>query len=48
MGDPQRDLHTHVNEHGGYVKKDGSAMTAFQIHGRTKRFDPSPAHLVQA
>jgi hypothetical protein len=27
-----------VNERGRYRKKDGSAVTAFQIHGRTKNY----------
>jgi hypothetical protein len=27
-----------VNERGRYTKKDGSAMTAFQVHGRTKNY----------
>ena len=28
-----------VNTRGNYSKKDGSAMTAFQIHGRTSKYD---------
>ena len=27
-----------VNERGNYVKKDGSAVTDFQIHGRTRNY----------
>lgn len=28
-----------LNENGWYQKKDGSQITAFQIHGRTKNYD---------
>ncbi len=27
-----------LNENGLYVKKDGTEITAFQIHGRTKNY----------
>jgi hypothetical protein len=27
-----------VNERGRYRKRDGSAVTAFQIHGRTRNY----------
>ena len=32
-----------VNERDNYRKKDGSAVTAFQIHGRTRNY----AHLFE-
>jgi hypothetical protein len=28
-----------VNERGIYQKRDGSAVTDFQVHGRTKNYD---------
>ncbi len=28
----------HVNRRGRYEKRDGSAVTAFQVHGRTRQY----------
>lgn len=28
-----------VNERGNYSKRDGSAVTEFQVHGRTRNYD---------
>ena len=34
-----KEIATQLNKNGWYQKKDGSAITAFQIHGRTKKYD---------
>ena len=33
-----KDLASEVNRRGRYEKRDGSAVTAFQVHGRTRQY----------
>ena len=33
-----KDLAAEVNRRGRYEKRDGSAVTAFQVHGRTRQY----------
>jgi len=33
-----RDLAAEVNRRGRYEKRDGSGVTAFQVHGRTRQY----------
>jgi uncharacterized protein YrrD len=34
-----KEIADEVNRRGNYHKKDGSAVTDYQVHGRTKNYD---------